>query len=49
MNNTGISRPQPPNGIAKRDWDEVLTVNLKSMFVVTQAVLSGMRAISRFS
>jgi 3-oxoacyl-[acyl-carrier protein] reductase len=29
--------------ITEQDWDEVLTVNLKSMFLVTQAVLPGMR------
>jgi 3-oxoacyl-[acyl-carrier protein] reductase len=39
----GISRPQPLDQITERDWDEILTVNLKSMFLVTQAVLPGMR------
>ena len=43
VNNAGISRPQPLSEITERDWDEVLTVNLKSMFLVTQAVLPGMR------
>ncbi len=43
VNNAGISRPQPLDQITERDWDEVLTVNLKSMFLVTQAVLPGMR------
>jgi len=43
VNNAGISRPQPPQEITEQDWDEVLTVNLKSMFLVTQAVLPGMR------
>jgi 3-oxoacyl-[acyl-carrier protein] reductase len=42
-NNAGISRPQPLDQITERDWDEILTVNLKSMFLVTQAVLPGMR------
>lgn len=43
VNNAGVSRPQPLDQITERDWDEVLTVNLKSMFLVTQAVLPGMR------
>ncbi len=29
--------------VTEQDWDEVLAVNLKSMFLVTQAVLLGMR------
>lgn len=44
VNNAGISRLQPFDRISERDWDEVLAVNLKSMFLVTQAVLPGMRA-----
>jgi 3-oxoacyl-[acyl-carrier protein] reductase len=43
VNNAGISRPQPLDKITEQDWDDVLTVNLKSMFLVTQAVLPGMR------
>ncbi len=43
VNNAGISRPQPLDQITERDWDELLAVNLKSMFLVTQAVLPGMR------
>lgn len=44
VNNAGISRPQPPVEIAESDWDELIRVNLKSVFLVTQAVLPGMRA-----
>ena len=44
VNNAGTTRPQPLEQITERDWDEVLAVNLKSMFLVTQAVLPGMRA-----
>jgi 3-oxoacyl-[acyl-carrier protein] reductase len=44
VNNAGITRPQPLDQIAEQDWDEVLAVNLKSVFLVTQAVLPGMRA-----
>jgi 3-oxoacyl-[acyl-carrier protein] reductase len=43
VNNAGIARPQPLDQITERDWDEVLAVNLKSVFLVTQAVLPGMR------
>jgi len=43
VNNAGISRPQPVDAISERDWDDILTVNLKSMFLVTQAVLPAMR------
>jgi 3-oxoacyl-[acyl-carrier protein] reductase len=44
VNNAGIARPQPLDQITERDWDEVLTINLKSVFLVTQAMLPGMRA-----
>jgi 3-oxoacyl-[acyl-carrier protein] reductase len=43
VNNAGITRPQPLETITEQDWDEIITVNLKSMFLVTQAVLPGMR------
>lgn len=44
VNNAGIARPQAIAEITEADWDEVLRVNLKSCFLVTQAVLPGMRA-----
>ena len=44
VNNAGIARPQPVSEITEQDWDEVLAVNLKSVFLVTQAVLPAMRA-----
>ncbi len=43
VNNAGISRLQPFDQITEKDWDEVLAVNLKSVFLVTQVVLPGMR------
>jgi 3-oxoacyl-[acyl-carrier protein] reductase len=43
VNNAGISRPQPLDQITEGDWDEILSVNLKSMFLATQAVLPAMR------
>ena len=44
VNNAGISRPQPIEDITEQDWDDIITVNLKSCFLVTQVVLPGMRA-----
>ena len=44
VNNAGISRPQAIEEISERDWDEVMAANLKSCFLMTQAVLPGMRA-----
>jgi len=44
VNNAGITRPQPLDQISEQDWDELLAINLKSCFLVTQAVLPKMRA-----
>jgi 3-oxoacyl-[acyl-carrier protein] reductase len=44
VNNAGVSRPQALTEIGEHDWDEVVDVNLKSCFLVTQAALPGMRA-----
>jgi 3-oxoacyl-[acyl-carrier protein] reductase len=44
VNNAAIGRPQPVEAITEADWDEVIDVNLKSVFLVTQAVLPAMRA-----
>jgi len=43
VNNAGVTRPQPLEEITEADWDELLAVNLKSVFLMTQAVLPGMR------
>ena len=43
VNNAGIARPQPLDQIREADWDELLDVNLKSAFLLTQAVLPEMR------
>jgi 3-oxoacyl-[acyl-carrier protein] reductase len=43
VNNAGIARFQSVEATTEADWDEVLTANLKSVFLVTQAVLPGMR------
>jgi 3-oxoacyl-[acyl-carrier protein] reductase len=44
VNNAAIARPQPIEEITEQDWDELIMVNLKSVFLVTQAVLPKMRA-----
>jgi 3-oxoacyl-[acyl-carrier protein] reductase len=43
VNNAGIIRPQPIAEITEQDWDDLMTANLKSCFLMTQAVLAGMR------
>ena len=43
VNNAAIARHQAMEEITESDWDEVLDVNLKSVFLVTQAFLPGMR------
>lgn len=43
VNNAGIARVQRPGEIAESDWDFVLAMNLKSCFLMTEAVLPGMR------
>jgi 3-oxoacyl-[acyl-carrier protein] reductase len=43
VNNAGLIRPQPLDAITESDWDEIVDVNLKSAFLMTQAVVAGMR------
>ncbi|MGE5254193.1 MAG: SDR family NAD(P)-dependent oxidoreductase [Planctomycetaceae bacterium] len=44
VNNAGIGRRYPWDQVTEEGWDEIMNVNLKSAFLVTQAVLPGMRA-----
>jgi 3-oxoacyl-[acyl-carrier protein] reductase len=44
VNNAGIAKPQRLEEITERDFDELIAVNLKSCFLLTQAVLPGMRS-----
>jgi 3-oxoacyl-[acyl-carrier protein] reductase len=44
VNNAGIARVQSIEEVTEQDWDDLLAANLKSCFLVTQAVLPGMRA-----
>lgn len=43
VNNAGIGRPQNMDTVTEQDWDETIAANLKSIFLVTQAALPGMR------
>ena len=43
VKNAGIAIHQKIEETREVDWDEVLAVNLKSVFLVTQALLLGMR------
>ncbi len=43
VNNAGVARPQKIEDITEHDWDEIIDTNLKSAFLVTQAVLPHMR------
>lgn len=43
VNNAAIAQPRPLEEITEAEWDLILDVNLKSVFLVTQAVIAGMR------
>jgi 3-oxoacyl-[acyl-carrier protein] reductase len=43
VNNAAIAKPRPFEEITETEWDEILSVNLKSVFLVTQAVIGDMR------
>ncbi len=43
VNNAGIARPQPMDEITEKDWDEIMSVNVKSCFLMTRAVVPAMR------
>jgi 3-oxoacyl-[acyl-carrier protein] reductase len=43
VNNAAIAHPRKLQEISEAEWDEVLAVNLKSVFLVTQAVIGAMR------
>jgi 3-oxoacyl-[acyl-carrier protein] reductase len=44
INNAGVGPPRRLEEITEAEWDEVLTINLKSVFLVTQTVIGGMRS-----
>ena len=43
VNNAAIAKPRQLEDIPEEEWDEILRVNLKSVFLATQAVIEGMR------
>lgn len=43
VNNAGIAKVQSFDMVSEADWDEIINVNLKSVFLVMQAVLPSMR------
>jgi 3-oxoacyl-[acyl-carrier protein] reductase len=43
VNNAGIAQQATIDRITEQDWDETIRVNLKSVFLVTQRVVPGMR------
>jgi 3-oxoacyl-[acyl-carrier protein] reductase len=43
VNNAAIAHTRKFEEITEEEWDEILTVNLKSVFLVAQAVIGGMR------
>jgi len=46
VNNAGINKPNDFDKISDKDWDEVLTVNLKGPFMVSQELLPIMASKS---
>ena len=43
VNNAAIAQPRAFEEITESEWEQILGVNLKSVFLVTQAVIAGMR------
>jgi len=43
VNNAAIAHPRKFEEIAEEEWDRILAVNLKSVFLVTQAIIREMR------
>jgi len=44
VNNAGITMPKGPMETSEAEWDRVLAVNLKSVFLCSRAVVEGMMA-----
>ncbi len=43
VNNAAIAHPRKFEDITEEEWEEIFAVNLKSVFLVTQGVIGGMR------
>ena len=37
VNSAGINRPEPAETVSEKNWDDVMDINLKALFFVTQA------------
>lgn len=37
VNSAGINRPEPSTTVSEKNWDDVMDINLKALFFVTQA------------
>ena len=44
VNNAGIAKPRSLEEMTEEVWDETLRINLKSCYLVTEAVLPGLRS-----
>jgi NAD(P)-dependent dehydrogenase (short-subunit alcohol dehydrogenase family) len=42
VNNAGVSRTGPPTTLPVADWDDVMAVNLRSVFTLTRCLAPGM-------
>jgi len=47
VNNAGAAKSAPLTKMSPALWDEMLTINLTSVFVVTQAALQSMRSLDK--
>jgi 3-oxoacyl-[acyl-carrier protein] reductase len=47
VNNAGVLIARPFTELTLADWDTTMATNLRSLFLVTQAVLPGMKAAGR--
>jgi 3-oxoacyl-[acyl-carrier protein] reductase len=45
INNAGIAKPRGLEEMTEEVWDETIRINLKSCYLVTQAVLPGLRSL----
>jgi 3-oxoacyl-[acyl-carrier protein] reductase len=43
VNNAGINKTKPFDALTPADWNETIAINLTSSFLVSQAVVGGMR------
>jgi len=44
VNNAGVGRFRPLDELSLEDWDQTFGVNVRSLYLVTRAFLSGMKA-----